>query len=511
LESGFSRIATGGVAIEGCRCVVSRHRQTSAGVANGADRPGGSPMTAARLAAYVMALAASLALGHFLLGLPIQVSDSFGHMLQLTKSWQSLIVERFSQEGFLRPAMWLEMKIVYELADGNYTRWFRATHVVQVVTLTGLFIALIRPRTWRDVACVPLALAVLFGVHTFVGTVAEAFPINTYMTMLLLCVTTAVIALRPHAWWSDAAAAVLFVIAALTVETGLLVWVIVAGAALLGARGVSRTGVVLVTALLGAYFFVRFIVFDVGLPGLVERSSGFGFRVLDPPELIARFGDHPLLFYAYNVMASMLSVLFSEPTGGVFWLTRRLASGAVPPFMIVNVIASTGVVLLLAAFAAARWRQWLARRFDDDDRLVLLFAIVLAANAVIGYPYTKDVIMSPAGVFLAAATFGAARWLLAETAIAPMHGARAIAIVAAVAIVSSTWSFRVMGLHARLRRAAVVERLDWAYIDSEIAAGRIRAEDEQSRTLLNTLQDDALVRRPAPPPLYLPFQPLLGE
>jgi hypothetical protein len=458
-----------------------------------------------------MALAASLALGHFLLGLPIQVSDSFGHMLQLTKSWQSLIVERFSQEGFLRPAMWIEMKIVYELADGDYTRWFRATHVVQVVTLTALFIALIRPRTWRDLACVPFALAVLFGMHTFVGTVAEAFPINTYMTMLLLCVAAAVVALRPHAWWSDAAAVTLFVIAALTVETGLLVWVIVTAAALLGARGVSRSGVVVVTALLAAYFLARFVVFDVGLPGLVERSSGFGFRVLDPPELIARFGNNPLPFYAYNIMASMFSVLFSEPTGGVFGLTRRLASGSVPPFMVVNVTASIGVAVLLIAFAAARWRQWVARRFEDDDRLVLLFVVVLAANAVIGYPYTKDVIMSPAGVFLAAATFGAARWLLAERSPVSMHRVRAIAVVAAVVIVSSAWSFRVIGLHVRLRQAAVVERLDWAYIDSDIAAGLVHAEDEVSRTLLNTLKEDALVNRPAPPPLRLPFQPLLGE
>ena len=468
-------------------------------------------MTAPTAAAYLIAVAASLVLGHFLLGLPIQVSDSFGHLLQLTKPWQALVAERFAQEGFLRPAMWIEMKAVYELAGGNYTPWFRGTHVVQVVALAGLFVALVRPRTWRDVACLPLALAVLFGLHTFVGTVAEAFPINTYMTMLLLCVTAAVVALRPHAWWSDAAAIVLFVVAALTVETGLLVWVIVAGAAVLGARGVSHRGVGVLTVLLGAYMVTRFVLLDVGLPGLVERSSGFGFRVLDPPELIARFGDNPWPFYAYNVMASMFSVLFSEPSGGVFWLTRRFVSGSVPPFMIVNVIASLGIVVLLGAFAAARWRLWVARRFEDDDRLVLLFALVLAANAAIGYPYTKDVIMSPAGVFLAAATFGAARWLVADTSPATIAGVRAIAMVAAVAIVSSAWSFRVMGLHTRLRQAAVVERLDWAYVESDVAAGRVPADAGQERRLLNMLRDDALVHRPAPPPLHLPFQTLLGE
>ena len=50
----------------------------------------------------------------------------------------------------------------------------------------------------------------------------------------------------------------------------------------------------------------------------MERASGFGFRVLDPPELADRFGGNPLPFYAYNIASSVLSVLLSEPRGGVY-------------------------------------------------------------------------------------------------------------------------------------------------------------------------------------------------
>lgn len=178
--------------------------------------------------------------------------------------------------------------------------------------------------------------------------------------------------------------------------------------------------------------------------------------------------------------------------------------------MMVNVVASAGLVMLLAAFAWKRRHAWRERRFERDDRLVLLFGMVLVANAMISYPYTKDVIMSPAGVFLAAAAFGAMRHF-ASTLPMLSRRAPAAAVVVLAFVVSGAWSLRLVGLHTRLRHAAVVERLDWAYIESDVAAGRVSAEDPFARRLLETLRHDALVARPAPPPLRLPLQPLLGE
>ncbi len=51
----------------------------------------------------------------------------------------------------------------------------------------------------------------------------------------------------------------------------------------------------------------------------------------------------------------------------------------------------------------------MARTFSHGDRLVILFVVVLAANAAISFGYTKDIIMSPAGLFQAAAVFVAVR------------------------------------------------------------------------------------------------------
>ncbi|MNC86742.1 hypothetical protein D3C83_24160 [compost metagenome] len=76
-------------------------------------------------------------------------------------------------------------------------------------------------------------------------------------------------------------------------------------------------------------------------------------------------------------------------------------------------------------------------------------------------------------------------------------------------LVSGAWSLRFLGLHTRLRAAAVTERLDWAYIEFD-KAGPVPAEGAD-RVLFEALRHGALVARPAPPPLRLPLQALLGE
>jgi hypothetical protein len=72
-------------------------------------------------------------------------------------------------------------------------------------------------------------------------------------------------------------------------------------------------------------------------------------------------------------------------------------------------------------------------------------------------------------------------------------------------LVGFAWAVRVERLHLLLREAAVVERRDWAYIESDVERGAVKVPDARARSLLRTLQHDALVRHPAPPPLDLPL------
>ncbi len=459
--------------------------------------------------AWGYAFLAALTLAHFLLGLPIQYSESFGNMQKLSMPWRELIVGEFGQDAYLRPLLWGALKLVYDLSAGDYFTWYRGFHALQVVVLIALYVALVRPRTWRDAALLPLGLAVLIGLHTFAGTVREAFPINTFMTVLILCFSAAVVSLGRYRWWHDVAAAVLFIVAALTVESGLLVGVIVIGAALVGARGVSKGGVAVVAALFAGYFVLRFAILDVGSPGLIERSSGYGFGILEPSQLVERFGASPAWFYAYNVLTSAMSVLLAEPSGGVFGITRALLDGTLDAAAIVTVISSGGVAALVAAFLWRRRAALWSWRFERDDRLVLLFVMVLGANAAISYAYTKDVIMSPAGAFLAVAALVSGRHFMSALPAAP-SATRAALVLAGLLVLGGAWANRVIETHAFLRAAAIVERNDWAYVESTLQEEQV-VLSEPAAALMKTLQEDALVRHPPPPALLLPSIRLLGE
>lgn len=450
------------------------------------------------------AAVAALTIGHFLLGIPVQYSDSFGNMLKLDAPWGELIAGEFRQQGFLRPMLFAPIKAVYDLSGGSYGAWFRGVHAVQAAALIAGYVALVRPRSWIDAAILPFGLSVLLGTHTFAGAIVEAFPVNTFLTILLCCFLAALLALSEHRWWKDVAAALILAFAALTVETGLLVAVVVVTAFLAGARGVSRAGVAAVMVLVAGYLALRFVVLDTGTPGLAERVSGFGFSQLSPAELQVRFGANPLPFYAYNVLASLLTVLFAEPSGGVFGVLGAVLRGEWPAAPLWSVAAATSVTALVAVYVWRRRADWCAQAFTRDDRLVLIALAVLFANAVVSYPYVKDVVMSPASAFMAAAALVSLRHLLAGVP-ADASWRRIGPLAGACLVIGALWSVEYVRMHTLLRRTARVTRIEWAYAQQPADAPAAH------RALFRRLRDEAIYTRAVPPPLALPLPILMYD
>lgn len=442
-------------------------------------------------------LAATL-MGYFVMRVPIQVYDCFTDMCALLRPMSQLLAESFTLQAYLRPGRWVLQKGLFELSGGHYFLAFRTFQAMQVMAVVLLFVALLRPRRALDAAVVPLALAVLLGSHTFAWTVLEAFPVNHFLTILLCCAAAANLAFSTHRWWTDVLAVVVFVVASATIETGLLVWVIFAAGYIVGLRGVSRTGLVVLSLLLGVYFVIRFVVLDLGVPELVLREGGFGFRRYTGEELQAIFAGRPFVFYAYNVAASFLGVLLSEPRHGVWTLTAGLAKGEPDPALVVNVLSSVLATGLIGYFMWMRRRHWLSGALERDDRIVLLFWVVLTANSVISYAYTKDAIISPAGFFFAAAVFVAVRHLLAALS----DRSRPAIVVACLVFltVSSTWAVRWVGIHAALDATAAKYRQQWAGIDELLPRMRSTLTPDE-RAIRDTLQDEAVRQFPMKPVL----------
>jgi hypothetical protein len=440
-------------------------------------------------------LVVSAVLSYFLLGLVIQVSDSFGNLLAVQRpTLGQLIGDQLSQHAYLRPLLWAQIKLVYEWSGGDYYTWFRGIHVAQVVVLIVLCVRLMRPATIVDAALVPLSLAVLVGAHTFVPLLREAHPINAYLTIAIACVAAANLAFQARSRpFTDAFAVVLFAAAALTVESGVLVWVVCAAAYALGARGLSRSAITTMTVCLVAYIGIRMFVLDVGTPSLAERASGYGFRQLEPAELIARFEERAWTFYLYNVVSSLSTVLFAEPKGGVWRFVFELSTGTLHPWTIVSVVSSTAATALVGWFVWTRRDRVRLRSFESMDRIVAVFVAVLAANAVISFPYTKNVIMSPAGVFFSLAVYAAGRHWVERAA-----AGRVIATVVLFTVLTCGWAYRVAGTHYNLRRTAAEQRAVWVTVDTWLDRQRIPLDRPEARTLRDALRADALRNHPTP-------------
>ncbi len=450
------------------------------------------------VAAYGYGLLVTAVLGYFLVGLTIQVSDSFGNLLAVQEPTLGQVLrDQLSQRGYLRPLLWGQIKAVYELSGGDYFLWFRGIHLLQVAALIALCVHVMRPRDVLDAALVPLSLAVVVGAHTFMPLVREAFPINSFLTIAIACVAALALAQRVQPrWYVDAFAVALLAGSILTVESGVLVWVVSVAAYVVGMRGVSRTALITMTVAVVAYMLIRMLVLDVGSPSLSERASGFGFSTLEPADLVRRFAGRAWVFYLYNIVSSIATVLFAEPKGGVWRFVWELTTGTLHPWTFVSVMSSTAATMLIAWFVWSRRaaiRMW---QLDSADRLVIVFAGVLLANAVISFPYTKNVIMSPAGVFLGLAVYAASRaWL---QVIPQRHAAITVVLFT---VLTCGWAFRVAGNHYNLRRSAAEQRAEWVTVDSWLDRQHIALRNADARALHDALRRDALVNHPTP------FQP----
>jgi hypothetical protein len=306
------------------------------------------------------------------------------------------------------------------------------------------------------------------------------------------------------------AAAGLLVFAALSVESGLLIAPVLVAAYLTGARGVSRWGLAAVVLLVAGYLGLRFAVLDVGTPGLEERASGFGFSILERDDVQRRFGTAPGVFYLYNVGTSFLSVLFSEPRAGVWSATRNILYGdELSIGLAANLVASTLGTLVLAWYAWQRRRDWVARRFTRDDQLVAIFVAVTLANAVISYAYTKDVILSPAGIFYAAAFTVAVKGLIETTQVSASR-LRVAALTIVLLVLSAAWAFRVVRVHVALRSTATSVRNEWVYIDDWIRVQGLKP-GAAGLAIKHRLQTDAIMTHPARPEVMGDWVELVRE
>jgi hypothetical protein len=249
-----------------------------------------------------------------------------------------------------------------------------------------LVVRILRVRSVTEAAVLPLGLAMVVGMHTFAGTVLEGLPINHFLTVLICCAAAVSLSQANHRPIIDIAAVAVLVAAMLTIESGLLLIVVFVAAYIVGYRGVSRRALVAMTACVGLYFVTRFVLLGGSAPGLSERSAGFGFSTLDPDELVRRFGTNPCPSTS-TISCPRCAVCSSPSHGAASGYSRAgLVEGGLEPWQIVNVVTNVSTTWLIAQYVFNRLPLWRRGQFDDPDRFVVMFLMMLPANALLPQP-----------------------------------------------------------------------------------------------------------------------------
>lgn len=416
-----------------------------------------------RIAAWMLGALAAVAVAGSVYRVPIQVSDSLEvieRVIPMPSATAAFVDGLHNSPTMLRPLKEVRTRLLVQAGEalgGRYHLVFRGYHAVAGAILIALFVWVCRARSWTDVAALAAALSVLTGMHTFVGLFRESFPVNHYLIVAVSALATFALAQSRGGWLADLAAIVLLTSAALSFESGLLVWPVAVAAYLSGLRGISRRGIVLMTLVVVLYAGLRVGYLGKQGAGVGERGTGFGAGALTGDEQIARFGDRPLVLYAYNVTMAASSVLFSQPQVGRFTVLTAWNSGSLAPVFIVQIASSVLTTVLVAWYVFSRGPAGI-RRWREP--VPLTFFAVLAVSALMSYAYAKDEIISTAGVFYAGAAYVALR---AVFAVRPPAWAGALLVVVALAV-SGAWAIRSAGLHLRLRHGAFEARSGWAYV-----------------------------------------------
>jgi hypothetical protein len=232
------------------------------------------------------------------------------------------------------------------------------------------------------------------------------------------------------------------------------------------------------------------------LPLDTQNASGYLAERLEAEQIRERFGAGLSRFSIYTVLASIFSVLFSEPRDGTIVMLRAWEAGDIPPRMWINIASSviTTVLIGIAAWRLSRSGTVVAEPHRDDMRAdVIVFGALLAASGVASFAYAKDVIMSSAGACYALVAF----WGVRDALIRVRRVGATIAMAAILLAASSLWAVRVIGMHHVLRSQAFAFHNDWAEMRDHLP------DDPAGHRLVSVLRTDAL-SRPVVNPWFIP-------
>ena len=412
------------------------------------------PASSSRLSWAPMAWAAAcvLILGQAFFTVSWSYVDTYKNLREITTwDWPQFIRYAFGGSVEYRPAFWVAAKAAYGIVGLNL--WiYQGLVLAQFAAVLALLIWIVRPIGVPRVVAALVALSCVVGLHT-TRIMFLFVPLNPHSATLVMLLAALALTLHPRTRSFDwiffpLTAAMLF-----TLESGLLMVPLLAVLWWRDAPGISWRGLISAAAALVVYLVIRF---SLGAPVAVGASyTGTGLGLSDAtPETLQNIFEHaPWLFWAYNVSASFLSVVLSEPRAGAYRFIEALLRGGASFWQWLHVLSSllTTVVVIVAL---ARYRPT-----SERDRLLVAAGLALVVfGSGIGFLYTRDRIGLWAGAGYAVLVFVAVAMLLERMSRSALHRMATVGVVGLLAI---AWTTRTAETYAQLRDTAWDYRGEW--------------------------------------------------
>jgi hypothetical protein len=426
-----------------------------------------------------------IVIGHAFFSISWSYVDLYRNLREVsTWSWPQFIRSAFGGSLEYRPASWIAAKTTWEMVGVNL--WiYQGLVLAQFAAALALLLWLFRPIGAARVMAALVALSCVVGLHT--SRILFLFiPLNPHGATLVVLLTALALALHPRTRAFDWVFFPLTAAALFTLESGLLLVPLLVVLWWREAPGLGVRGVASAMAALILYLTLRFGLGASVSLGSSYVSSGLGFSDATPERLENIFEHAPWLFWVYNVSASFLSVVLSEPRAGAYRFIEGLLRGGVPLWKWLHVISSFLTTVVVTAVLVRH------RPTSERDRLLAAAGLALVVlGSGIGFLYTRDRIGLWAGTGYAVLVFVALATMLERM---PRAGLERVATIGLVSILAVVWTMRTAELYAQLRDTAWDYRLEWTD-NFEDLGGPAQPQTE----LLTSLRAAALSKSPADP------------
>jgi hypothetical protein len=435
------------------------------------------------------------------------LGDTYSHLAgPALSSWHDAFVDAFTARGReYRPFFTLGIKTAYEAA-GTWLPFYQSLVLLLFGALLMLVVWLCRPvgRPRALAACV--AVSCVCGLHT--SRILFGFwPLNHYAAVMVMMLAAIGLALHPRTRPYDWLFGLLMLIATLSLEFGILIVPVLTVLWWFGAPGISWRGVAAMLAAVVLYATIRFTFGDHSGELTLWADSGFGFQNLDANTLRARFGGTPWVLWTYNVAGAMLTVLFSEPRGGVYSFVESLLARDMETWQWFQVGSSALTTLVIAAGLVRGWpwkeerRQGVPGDGERDRLLVVAGCALLVFGSVLSFVYARDRLGLAGGIGYALLLYVAVGSWMEKTGIRDAGSGirdagsqsrwKRQAVHGVLLIVAALWVIRSAETWLQLRDTAWDYHVEWTDRFVELGGA------QNSSDLMQELRTTALSKTPA--------------